>query len=100
MRKRGENGKKESQCGYPRVIIARVTTPTVSIDGKERETIDESFKAANIPAQRQNLFELKDSVGEPETSIQIGIIRFRWDEPCNQESTTENERRTERERKR
>ena len=77
-----------------------LTNPRVRKEGKERETIDESFKAANIPAQRQNLFELKDSAVEPETPIQIGIIRFRWDEPCNRESTTENERKTERERKR
>ena len=77
-----------------------LTDPVAGKDGKERETIDESFKAANIPAQRQNLFELKDSAVEPETPIQIGIIRFRWDELCNRESTTENERKTERERKR
>ena len=77
-----------------------LTDPVAGKDGKERETIDESFKAANIPAQRQNLFELKDSAVEPETPIQIGNIRFRWDGSYNRESTTENERRTERERKR
>ena len=78
-----------------------LTDPVAGKDGKERETIDESFKAANIPAQRQNLLELKDSAVEPETPIQIGIIRFRWDGSCKKNQRPRmRERQKEREKDR
>ena len=59
MRKRGENGKRESQSGYPRIIARLSQIRRAGKDGKERERSMKALEQRTFRGSDDDPFESK-----------------------------------------
>ena len=71
MRKRGENGKRESQSGYPRIIARLSQIRRAGKDGKERERSMKALEQRTFRGSDDDPFESKALSRKPQSRSEI-----------------------------